>query len=183
MGSRITSYDSNSCEHGVPFVAALRVDHVPLARNLAETVLLVGVVHVGRPGLHVGVVVERLEEAVIVGDGAEAQPRGVDRVHLRDAQLCEVGGAAEAELVGFVEERLHDFGRVRHKLDPVNALIGRPANPFARLLRGADGAAVPALPGALVDEHARGGDLVVRAALALGEREVHRGRTRCRGPR
>ena len=86
-------------EHRVPLVAALRVDQVPLGRDLAEAVLLVGVVHVGRPGLDVVVVVQRFEEPVEVRDGAEAEACGVDGVHLRDPELREVGHAAHPELV------------------------------------------------------------------------------------
>ena len=100
------------CQQRFPLLAALRVDQVPLPCHLRESVLLVGVVVPRRPRLYVVPVVEGLEDSIEMGHRAEAQPRGVERVHLRHALLAEVRGRTEAQLPRLVDESRHDFGRL-----------------------------------------------------------------------
>ena len=70
---------------------------------MPEALLLVGVILVRRPGLDVVAVVERFEQPVEMGQGAEAQPCGVEGVHLRDTLLGQVRGRAQAQLLRLVE--------------------------------------------------------------------------------
>ena len=157
-------------EEGVPLGAAALVDQVPLPRDLAEAVLLVVVVHLRRPWLDVVVLVQRLEQAVEVRDRAESEAGRVERVHLRDAHLAEVGRAAEAELGGLVQQRLHDLRAERVELEPVAARLLHVPHPVPRVLRGVDDAAAPTLAaraGEGIDPHAGGHDLVRRAPRLL----------------
>ena len=149
----------------LPLGAARLVNLVPEPRDLAEAPLLVVGVHVDRPRLHDVVLQQRFEVAVEVRDGAEAEPRGLDRVHLRDAALLQMRGRSEAELLRLVEQRRHDLRPLGAELQAVDAVGGRPAHPLARLLGRVDGALVPAAARPLVVEDARRDDLVLLAAL------------------
>jgi len=90
-------------EQGVPLVGAAARDQVPLPRDLAEAVLFVVVIHVGRPGLHVVVFVHRLEQSVVVRQRTETEARRILSVHLCDTHLPEMRRRAEAVQPGFFE--------------------------------------------------------------------------------
>ena len=68
-------------------------------------------------------------------DGVEAEARGLDRVHLRDAALLQVRGRSEADLLRFVEQRRHDVRALGAELQPVDAVRRGPPHPLARLAR------------------------------------------------
>ena len=149
------------------------MDQIPLPRHLPEAVLLVRVVVARRPGLHVVAVVERLEEPVEMRHRAEAEARGVERVHLRDALLAQVRRRAEVMLAGLVDERRHDLGWIRNELQAVDAGRGGLAHPLPRLGRALD-RAFPFVERQAIREHPRRGDLVARAPRLLALR-VRRG--------
>ena len=119
----------------LPLGASRLVNLVPETRDLSEAPLLVVGVHVHRPGLDRVVLQQRLEVAVEVRPRAETEARRVDRVHMRDATLLQVRGGSES--VGFrrVEQRLHDLRLVRAELQTVDAVLRRPFDVGARLLR------------------------------------------------
>ena len=113
----------------VPRLAAARVNLVVEARHLAEAVLLVVVVLVHRVRLNRVVLEQRFEQAVVMRQRAEAEPRRIARVHAHHAHLIEVRGRAEVELLRLVEQRRHDLRIVRAELQAVDALLARQSAP------------------------------------------------------
>ena len=105
--------------------------------------------------------------AVEVRYRAQAEARRVDRVHLRHASLPQVSGGSQAVFLGLLEQRRHELRPVRAELQAVDAVLRRPANPGARLLRRVDGSAVPATSRPLIVEDPGRHDLVAGAAVLL----------------
>ena len=160
----------------VPLLAAARVNLVVQPRHLAEAMLLVVVVLVHRERLDGVILQQRLEQAVVVGQRAEAEARGVAGVHSRDAHLIEVRRRAEVELLRLVEQRRHDLRIVGAELQAVDALLRGKADPLARRLRRLRLRPIPALAAerAVIREDPRRDDLVLRRQLALVQVPVHR---------
>ena len=137
-----------------PLPTAGLVDLVDPVGDLAEPHLLVAVVVAGREQLD-SLPQHRLQMPVEMRDRADPVARGDQRVHLvrtagpDDADLGQVRGRSEVLLLRLVEQRLHDR-RISAlgiaQLESVGAVLSRPADPFAGLLRVvADRPAVPAL--------------------------------------
>ena len=160
-------------DDGVPLVAARRRGLLPEAAGLAKAIALVVVVVARRIVLNGLIREERFRQAVPMLHAAQSHARGVDDVGARHAHLREVGGAAEVELVGFVDEGGEDF-RVEDRVagaedfDSVRALLRNPLHELARLFRAVDRTAVPLLAiGEDVGKEPRCDDLVARAAVAF----------------
>src|SRR5262249_39071058 len=152
-----------------------RMDLVPEAGHLAEAVLLIVVVVTQRPGLNRIVLEQRLENAVVVRNRAEAETDSIARVHAAGTHLVKVGRRAEVELLAFVEQRLHDFRILSAEFQAVDSFLSGETHPLACDLGRLYGRIVPALSGerTMVGENARRGDLVLRATLALAQSPIH----------
>src|SRR5215831_2918799 len=105
-----------------------------------------------------------------------AHTRGLNDVGSNDARLRHVRRRTHLQLLRLVEQRAENF-RVEDRVaaddfEAVRALLFRPADVFARELRGGDLALVPTHTWADIDEDARRDDLILRAAFALAERPI-----------
>ena len=154
-----------------PLGAAGRVDLVPQPRHLSEPHLLVVVDLIERPGLHDVVLEQRFEVAVEMGDCAQSEPGGLERVHLRDAGLLQMRGGAELELLAAASRAAMISGRCAPSFNPSTPFVGAPATHVARRFRRIDRAFVPARARSLEVDDSRRDDLVAIAALALFERQ------------
>ncbi|MNI21954.1 hypothetical protein D3C73_754970 [compost metagenome] len=146
---------------GVPLRRA-GLDLVPDLGRLAEPLLLVVEVVVGRIVLDRPTAQQRLEVAVEVGDGPQARRRQLFGVQLGHARLGDVGDRAHAVLLGLVEGGQNHLGRLvaaQEEFDPVHAVGRAPAHPLARHFGVADAAARPARTQGLIVVDARRDDL------------------------
>ena len=169
-----------------PFLGAGLERLIPDGGGLAEAVLLVRVVVVGRELLDLVALQHALEVPVVVGDSPQAEATGLQGVHPRHAGLAQVRNAAQVLDLGLVQHRRHHLGRVEiEELDAVDIVLGRPADPGAALFRRVAGTAFPARTGGRVVEDARRHDLVAGAAgLLAGDHGVvveHKGHGTDRG--
>ena len=160
----------------VPLVGARLGGLIPEARDLTEPVLLVVVVVVQRPVLDRVAREHGLEEPVVVGLHVQAHASRGDGVHASHAHLIQVGHGLEAELVGLVDEGLHDLRILSAQLQAVDArsvdaLGSGPLDPCASGLGRIERLAAPPLTGAGsgVREQARRDDVVPLAAGLLPE--------------
>ncbi len=158
-------------EVGLPLGAAGLVDLVPEPGDLTETPLLVAGVHVDGPGLDDEILEQRFEVTVEMRHGVEAEPRGLDRVHLRDAALLQVRGGPEPDFLRLIQQSRHDVRTLGSELQSVDAIGGGPLDVLARHLRRGDRALVPAGTRPLEVHDAGSDDLVARGALLLLDRE------------
>ena len=166
----------------IPFFRALTGNQIPLPRNLAETMLLVVVVHVDRPWLNVVVLVHRLEQAVVMRQSSEPQPCRILRIHLCNAHLAEVRRRSQAMLLSLVQKRRHDRRPVRAEFQSVCPFVREVFNPFPRLFWRQNLLVLIFRPGAerVIGENSRRNDLVFRAAFFFlqaktpGRRWAHR---------
>ncbi len=151
----------------VPFLRSGSGNELPLPCDLAETMLLVVVVHVDGPRLHVVGFVHGLEQAIVVGDRVQADASGIDCVHLRDTHLVQVCRRAHAVLLRFVNQRAHDFGTMRAEFQSVCAFSLCVAHPLAGFRRCQNLTVFVFLPGAhtLIGIDPGCHNLVTRTAL------------------
>ncbi len=158
----------------VPLRGAGFVGFVVQTSHLRKAVVLVVVVHLGRPWLNFEVLQQRFEVTVEMCHRAQAELRGGECVHLRDTALFEVGGGTQPEFLRLVEQGRHDGWRVGDEFHAVHAVLLAPAHPLTCHLGRGDRAARPAISRTLVVEDAGGDDRVgvgaglLRCGVRLG---------------